>query len=199
MTMSVLKDLIFHLSEVLLVPCLVLLALFFAAMLVMLGAFAREALDRRRSAARWRAFVDGGLGPASVTSVPGPRGRFASMLGAPARDELVFEKHLQDAEGDMTRAVERASLLSKLGPMLGLMGTLIPLGPALRSLSGGSVAALSENLVVAFATAVVGLAVAGPCFWMASVLRRWYERDLADMEFVWRRTTGSPAGAGASS
>ena len=96
----------------------------------------------------------------------------------------------------MTKVVERASLASKLGPMLGLMGTLIPLGPALRSMAGGSVAGLSENLVVAFATAVVGLAVAGPCFWMASVCRRWYERDLSDMEFVWRRTAGRVPEAG---
>ena len=191
--MSVLKDLIFHLSEVLLVPCLALLAAFFAWTLVMLGMFAREALERRRSAARWKAFVAGAADSSAAAAVPGARGRFAAFLRERGGDELQVEKHLQDAEMGMTKVVERASLASKLGPMLGLMGTLIPLGPALRSLASGSVVSLSENLIVAFATAVVGLAVAGPCFWMASVCRRWYERDLSDMEFVWRRATGRPA------
>jgi biopolymer transport protein ExbB/TolQ len=190
MTMALLKDLIFRLSEVLLVPCLVLLALFFAWTLLMLGAFAREALERRRSASRWKAFVAGSAEVASVLGIAGVRGRFAAFLRDRGGDELAMEKHLQDAEMGMTKTVERASLASKLGPMLGLMGTLIPLGPALKSLGSGSVASLSENLIVAFATAVIGLAVAGPCFWMASVSRRWYERDLSDMEFAWRRATG---------
>jgi MotA/TolQ/ExbB proton channel family len=197
MTMTVLKDLIFRLSEVLLVPCLLLLAAFFAWTLLMLGAFAREALERRRAQARWKAFVGGTADVGAVLGVPGVRGRFAAFLREGGGDELAMEKHLQDAEMGMTKTVERASLASKLGPMLGLMGTLIPLGPALKSLGSGSVASLSENLIVAFATAVVGLAVAGPCFWMASVSRRWYERDLSDMEFAWRRATGRAPGEGA--
>ena len=191
--MTVLKDLIFHISETLLVPCLLLLAAFFAWTLVMLGSFAREAFDRRRAEARWRAFVEGRSDMGSVASIPGARGRFAACLRERGHDGLLMEKHLQDAEMSMTKVVERASLASKLGPMLGLMGTLIPLGPALRSMADGSVAGLSENLIVAFATAVVGLAVAGPCFWMASVLRRWYERDLSDMEFAWKRSSGGSA------
>ena len=187
--MSVLKDLIFHISEILLVPCLVLLAAFFAWTLLSLGAFAREALERKRASKRWSDFLAGAPG-ADATGVAGARGRFAAFLRERGNDELLVEKHLQDSEMAMTRTVERASLASKLGPMLGLMGTLIPLGPALRSMAGGSVAGLSENLIVAFATAVVGLAIAGPSFWMASVSRRWYERDLSDMEFAWRRVTG---------
>jgi biopolymer transport protein ExbB/TolQ len=195
MTMSVLKELIFQVSDVLLVPCLVLLAALFAWTLVSLGVFAREALERRRGARLWRAFLED-AGASGVEAVAGVRGRFAAFLRERGDDQLLVEKHLQDSEMDMTKVVERASLASKLGPMLGLMGTLIPLGPALRSMAGGSVSGLSENLVVAFATAVVGLAIAGPSFWMASVLRRWYERDVSDMEFAWRRATGGGPEAG---
>ena len=50
--------------------------------------------------------------------------------------------------------------LTKLGPILGLMGTLIPMGPALAGLASGDIASMAYNMQIAFATTVVGL-VAG--------------------------------------
>ncbi len=188
-----LKDLIAKIAEILLIPTLVLLAASFGWVCVMLGTFTREAIERRRAAATWDRVLGAGVTGAPPL-VPGTRGRFLGVLHERGADELYIEKYLLDAQSSLTRVVERASLASKIGPMLGLMGTLIPLGPALQSMSTGSVAALSENLIVAFGTTVVGLAVAGPAFWIASVRRRWYEHDLADMEFVWRRTAGIPEG-----
>jgi hypothetical protein len=68
--------------------------------------------------------------------------------------------------------------------MFGLMGTLIPMGPALLGLAEGDTQALSDNLIMAFGTTVVGL-VAGVFGYMISTVRsRWYEQDMSDIEYI---------------
>lgn len=68
--------------------------------------------------------------------------------------------------------------------MLGLMGTLIPLGPALMGLSSGNIQALATNLVIAFSTTVLGLLVGGVAYAVLVVRRRWYYQDFSDMEYI---------------
>ena len=68
--------------------------------------------------------------------------------------------------------------------MLGLMGTLIPLGPALIALSKGDVELLATNLITAFATTVLGLIVGGVGYVLSIVKKRWYLQDLSDMEYI---------------
>ncbi len=72
----------------------------------------------------------------------------------------------------------------KLGPMFGLMGTLIPLGPALMGLSTGNIQQLVTNMVVAFSTTVLGLLTGGIAYAILIVKKRWYTQDLSDMEYV---------------
>ena len=68
--------------------------------------------------------------------------------------------------------------------MLGLMGTLIPMGPALVGLSTGDIASMAYNMQVAFATTVVGLFSAAIGFITLQVKQRWYLRDMANLEYV---------------
>ncbi|MBU2979820.1 MotA/TolQ/ExbB proton channel family protein [Alteromonas sp. C1M14] len=70
--------------------------------------------------------------------------------------------------------LERVDLLAKAGPILGLMGTLIPLGPGLIALGQGQLDVLSTALSVAFDTTVLGLLIGLGGFVMAKVRRRWY-------------------------
>ncbi len=94
------------------------------------------------------------------------------------------EKLLQDYELKITAELEKARLVVKLGPMFGLMGTLIPLGPALMGLSAGNIQQLVTNLVVAFSTTVLGLLSGGIAYAILLVKKRWYTQDLSDMEYV---------------
>lgn len=71
--------------------------------------------------------------------------------------------------------IERVDVLARVGPMLGLMGTLIPLGPGLSALGRGDVAALAAAVTVAFDTTVVGLAVGIVGFALGRVRRRHYD------------------------
>ncbi len=93
------------------------------------------------------------------------------------REELLGELELA-AAGRLARL--RVGL--RLGPALGLMGTLIPMGPALMSISRGDLAAMSQDLIIAFGTTVVGLLVGSICYVMLVVRQQWYARDLARVE-----------------
>ena len=67
-----------------------------------------------------------------------------------------INKALADFDFDSQRRLGRTRMLVRAGPALGLMGTLIPLSPALTGLANGNTTALSENLRVAFSVTVVG-------------------------------------------
>ena len=74
--------------------------------------------------------------------------------------------------------------LTKLGPILGLMGTLIPMGPALVGLSTGDIASMAYNMQVAFATTVIGLFAGAIGFLTQQVKQRWYLQDMTNLEFL---------------
>lgn len=75
--------------------------------------------------------------------------------------------------------IGRADMLARLGPMLGLMGTLIPLGPGLAALGRGDASSLAAAMTVAFDTTVLGLLVGILGFVLGRLRRRWYD-DLLD-------------------
>ena len=75
-------------------------------------------------------------------------------------------------------------MLVRIGPMLGLMGTLIPIAPALVGLAQGDVQTLSDNLVIAFSTTVVGLLIGGVAYVVSAVRDRLYTQDVSDIEYV---------------
>src|SRR5437899_2745783 len=75
-------------------------------------------------------------------------------------------------------------LLVRAGPALGLMGTLIPLSPALSGLASGNIKQLTDNLRVAFSVTVLGLLVGVIAFGISLVRDRIYAQDLSDVEFI---------------
>ncbi len=93
-------------------------------------------------------------------------------------------KLLQEYEFYSIKRLERTRMLTRFGPMLGLMGTLIPLSPALVGLAEGDIAALSENLVTAFSVTVLGLLIGGVSFVVSLVRDRMYSQDISDMEYM---------------
>ncbi|HOA72072.1 MAG TPA: MotA/TolQ/ExbB proton channel family protein [Phycisphaerae bacterium] len=100
---------------------------------------------------------------------------------------------VDEIELEMARSVAGLSTIARLGPMLGLAGTLIPLGPGLVSLSRGDVAGLAGQLVVAFSTTIVGLLIGMAAFSCAHIRRGWYARDLATILFLEQVRAGEEA------
>lgn len=74
--------------------------------------------------------------------------------------------------------------LTSSGPILGLMGTLIPMGPALAGLASGDIASMAYNMQIAFATTVVGLVAGAVGFLTQQVKQRWYLQDMTNLEFL---------------
>ena len=100
-------------------------------------------------------------------------------------------KLLQEYEFYTIKRLERTRILVRLGPMLGLMGTLIPLSPALVGLASGNVQELSDNLVTAFSVTVIGLLIGGLAFVVSIVRDRMYSQDISDMEYLLELLEGS--------
>lgn len=76
----------------------------------------------------------------------------------------------------------RTEMMSRIAPMFGLMGTLIPLGPGLIALGQGDTMTLSDSLIIAFDTTVAGLITAAVCYVIAKIRRRWYDDYMVSLE-----------------
>ncbi|MFO8156204.1 MAG: MotA/TolQ/ExbB proton channel family protein [Thiohalospira sp.] len=80
------------------------------------------------------------------------------------------------------RRIDRADLLARIGPMLGLMGTLIPLGPGLAAMGRGELDQLAQAVTVAFNTTVIGLLIGILGFLLGRLRRRWYDAAMERLE-----------------
>ena len=107
----------------------------------------------------------------------------SEILGA-GNFPVEAEKLLQDYELRIADELMQVRLVARVGPMLGLMGTLIPMGPALIGLSSGNIQQLAANLVIAFSTTVLGLLAGGVAYSILLIKKKWYTQDLSDMEYI---------------
>ncbi|MDQ6751405.1 MAG: MotA/TolQ/ExbB proton channel family protein [Actinomycetota bacterium] len=199
--MSGIEQVLFHVAEALRWPVLAAAIVALLFVLFDLGAFvielarrnrrdsfekveaasasAREALGRGDQDAAERALLPLA---SSAQMAEGLRLLMAQFGQASAGDRMA--KCLADFDLRSLRRLERSRMLVRFGPALGLMGTLIPLSPALAGLAKGNVTQLSENLRVAFSVTVVGLLVGAIAFSISLVRDRLYAQDLSDLEYV---------------
>ena len=106
---------------------------------------------------------------------------------AETSDALLVEKTIAEAESYWQAQLEKLQSWVRMGPSIGLMGTLIPLGPGLLALAEGDLATLSANLIIAFATTVVGIVIALICGGVHAVRKRWYREDAILLAFAAER------------
>lgn len=106
--------------------------------------------------------------------------------------EPAIAKQLADFDFGRTRRLGRTRLLVRVGPALGLMGTLIPLSPALEGLANGDVTALTDNLRLAFSITVLGLLIGAVAFGLSLARDRIYGQDYSDLEYVAAVLTAPP-------
>jgi biopolymer transport protein ExbB/TolQ len=185
-----LVEVLYFLTSGLLLPLLVILVGCIANSLLTLGGLVREALDRRRVADSWRGFL------ARVRKTPaaaedfyqieqvGFVAKFQRETSAIRRQRLSVKKCLHDTEIAIGKRLGRLSIQTRVGPMLGLVGTLVPLGPALTGLASGDVHTLAGNLVIAFTTTILGILIGAFAYAVGLVRHAWYEQDMSDLEFV---------------
>lgn len=190
--MQTLTHALYLISTALLVPVIVTLLVMTLWSLVLLGGFVREWFQRGRvrrhlAEARSKASDRAAVREALERAELGIPRRFRDAVRGEWEDKPVVTQALIDLENEITSSTATLSFFTRLGPMLGLMGTLIPLGPALTGLAGGNVQELANNLIVAFTTTVIGLLVGGLAYGMSLARRTWYARDMSDLEFLSER------------
>ncbi len=194
------EEILFDVAEALRVPVLVAALLALAAVLFELGGLVAELLRRR---GRSRTRLDQAIASAGAALASGDSGRAYLELGKVASSKSMravlgsivehrtaangadrIAKDLAEFDYGSVRRLERTRILVRVGPALGLMGTLIPLSPALAGLAEGDVETLSDNLRVAFSVTVAGLLIGAIAYGISLVRDRLYGQDFSDLEYI---------------
>lgn len=105
----------------------------------------------------------------------------SSSLTNDSRQTLA-RKLIEFEENKFAKKIERTDIITRIGPTLGLMGTLIPMGPGLAALGAGDVNTLASAIIVAFDTTVVGIGAGAVGYFVSKIRRRWYEEYLSNLD-----------------
>jgi len=146
------ESLLFELSQAFQWPVMLLVLLVFVYSLLTLGAFLVEGYRRLRQ-------------PDEVLVLPND-----PSLSIESLELLVL------------RELEGLRLCSRIAPMLGLVATMIPLGPALLAVSSGKSGLAASNLGAAFAAVIVALVAASLAFAIYTIRRRWLLQELNQLQ-----------------
>lgn len=194
------EDFLFEVAEMLLYPVLIAALLAILVVVVELGALAGEVYRRRGRGverlefgiAHVKAYLGAGDTQSALTTI---RTLGYNKPMQEALEALIMQRGLPDTEDRIAKRLaeydyrslkrlERTRILVRMGPALGLMGTLIPLSPALAALADGDVQRLTDDLRVAFSVTVAGLLVGMIAFAISLVRDRLYAQDFSDVEYV---------------
>ncbi len=167
-----LEQWMYQVGQVFLIPTLMAISILFLYSLYALGAFAVAYCQRRRHALGEHAY-----GVRSYELM-----RWAQAHPGATDDELDVAAH---------KLLEVPRVTTRITPMLGLVATMIPMGPALKGLSDGNLASVSENLAIAFSAVILALIAAAITYWVVSIKRRWLAEELAWLQSA--RNTSSAA------
>ena len=187
---AVLKSFIYIISSSLLYPVLFLLSLLVLWTLAAAGGFMAEWVER----AKIRPYdLDGLVNALNGGSLKGMVSHAVMEYvqvckGVVAKEsatlEIEVENILQDHIAELWKSLDRTRMLVRIGPSLGLIGTLIPMGTGLAALGQGDLTSLSSDLVIAFTTTVVGLSIGITAYFFYTIKRRWIEKDVKDIQLI---------------
>lgn len=197
--MELISKALFAIANSLLIPDVILLILFFFRALIMVGGTYNNYMTRRRASRLFDERIKT-LTPATLDEL---------KAAQPQRPNSLFTKYLADLldhgrgedyadymltrfETDAAKDVNASQLLTKIGPVLGLIGTLISMSPALVGLSSGDISGMAYNMQVVFAATVVGLLISAVGLATGQLKQRWYAKDLNNLDYVSRVVNETP-------
>jgi biopolymer transport protein ExbB/TolQ len=189
--MEIISKALFWVANSLLIPDVILLLILFGRSLLLAGGFYNQMTVKRRNDAL---FID------KIKQLSG-EGIDELKALLPEKDDSLFVKYLRDLltgtpneayaeylisnfENEADKDLSLSKMLAKMGPVLGLIGTLIAMSPALVGLSTGDISGMAYNMQVVFATTVVGLVVSAVGLVTLPFKQRWYAKDIYNLEYV---------------
>lgn len=187
---ALLKSLIYLIASSLLYPVLFLLVALVVYIVISSGSFFAEWLERLRLVKYFperlprliREGNDQNFFPHRVNSYLEDLRLLLNKVSQP--DGVEIENILQETSLKTWESLDRIKMIIRIGPSLGLIGTLIPMGTGLAALGQGDMTKLSSDLVIAFTTTVVGLAVGIVAYFFYTIKRRWVEEDIKNIELA---------------
>lgn len=197
---ALLSSLIYLVSSALLYPVLILLSLLTLWVLLQAGAFFAEWLERSRLVEvpvdETAELIRQGAIDAFYSHHVRRFHRTLRTLEAsrPAMGDAEVEHLLQVSSLRLWKSLDGLQMVIRIGPGLGLIGTLIPMGTGLAALGQGDIGRLSADLVIAFTTTVVGMAAGMLAYFFYTIKRRWVEGDIQNIEFMTEVIMTLPAG-----
>lgn len=180
------------------IPCYAVLLILMAVAVAEIGYLIYEAAQRANSddvntvellhAMRGKSIAEIGAlldGEPFLTRQKKMFSRLLDTTDLPEESRLAAAKRmLEEEDAYYDRILHVTDTVAKLGPMFGLLGTLIPLGPGIMALGRGDTATLSASMSIAFDTTIAGLITAAVCAVISGIRRRWYNAEIADVETV---------------
>lgn len=166
------ETLLYSISTILYLPVLLGIVLLVLHMLVCLGIFGAEALER------WR-----GVRVLVASARKDMHSALADQDGQPGLDARL-ERVVQNADSAGIRRLDKVRFVVRVGPALGLMGTLIPMGISLAGLAQGNLPKMAESMTTAFTATVVGLACSVCAYLLALVREHWLRGDLTEIAYA---------------
>ncbi len=167
-----LESFLYVISSVMLFPVVAGLVLLTLWIVVYSGVFIREWTDRRQgryiAQSRYRKRLSQEMQAAKEK----------------ANQDIALERLLQTSELQLVKSLDMIRFAIRVGPALGLMGTLIPMGISLSSLAQGNLPKMAGSMVTAFTTVVVGLACSVAAYLMSLVKEKWVRADMREMEYA---------------
>lgn len=189
--MKIISDILYWISTGLLVPVIVILIIVFIRALLLIGSFFGQYLTIRKTSAHVRkALTD--VTAETLDDVIAKLPKTDNVLVIAYIRKMISLRYnkaevkrlLAEFEIDADKDLGLSKMLVKLGPMLSLMGTLIPMGPALAGLASGDIESMARNMQVAFATTVTGLVASAIGYVTQQVKQRWYLQDITNLEYL---------------
>jgi len=191
--MEVISKSLFWVANSLLIPDIIILLVLFARSLLLTGSFYNQMMVKRCNDILFNRKIKE-LSQGNIDELK-------SLL--PAKDNSLFTKYLRDMltaipseaysdyllsnlENEADKDLSLSKMLAKMGPVLGLIGTLIAMSPALVGLSTGDISGMAYNMQVVFATTVVGLVISAVGLVTLQFKQRWYAKDIYNLEYVSR-------------
>ena len=99
-----------------------------------------------------------------------------------ASREALARSLVEDEKSNIDKKLSRTDIITRIGPTLGLMGTLIPMGPGLAALGAGDINTLASSLTIAFNTTIVGIGSGVLCYVLGKFRTQWYDKYLSQLD-----------------
>lgn len=110
--------------------------------------------------------------------------RYLRELLSRPYNEAFSEFLITNFEIEAEKDISKSKILAKLGPILGLIGTLIAMSPALVGLSAGDISGMAYNMQIVFATTVIGLVISMIGLVTQQIKQRWYAQESNNLYYI---------------